>query len=324
MQLCVSSPKDENNTTTHSKLQNLQILMLSSTRISKVNAARSPTETPKGQEGKGERGSSALPSRSLKVEEEYFFEEEEAAASGSVQIPKSIKSGVPPFSLKEARRRPSMLASMFDFSAMDPADLRGFKSFLFPADREFPIAMGLVVAQAVSGAGALSSVISVNLFNTASEYSSAAALFDEVFLRKVAFTWMPYNPTLGPLPYVVGTATPTISSVGCTVISLYHGATGYSGFGPSLANSTATIHHTAHTFQHVWRNNEKKMKGGPDLGKTGVVTPLQGWCPSDTTATGGYTGQVQILGSKNLTSQFFSLEIGVWALQFDLIFRNRA
>jgi len=213
---------------------------------------------------------------------------------------------------------------------MDPRQLSGvstevlktFRGLMFGQNRVYKFVLGNLETIAVDSSGNVGgssggTIPMVNFINAA-EWSSLAALFDEVYLQSAELVWLPYNL------YRANAPASNRSNCGLAWIAHHHNASTYTSFTSALVNPTLKLTMTnALKFKYKWNNIERVKKDSIDIVKSGTATPTQGWCPTNATSIAVYQGYVQYLGAATITD-WTSLNLGNVAVRYKLWFRNRA
>jgi len=204
-----------------------------------------------------------------------------------------------------------------------PKEVLTMGKFLFPPYRIFDFSVGLNLAVSTDASGNISSSTGFNPqvtgITSAAEWSSLAALFDEIFIDQVEFNWMPHVPWA----FDAGSVAVRPPTMGCTVLSLYSGASPFTSMAASLSCSTAQVHHLGKPFRYTYHNVERMDPRGPCNSYSGTAIPTQGWCSTNSTSMTSLQGAIQMIAATSVTTTFYSLEFGRFATRYHAYFRNR-
>jgi len=196
---------------------------------------------------------------------------------------------------------------------------------MFPQSRVFTFVIGAAVTGATDSSGnfggaANGMTISAVTASTASEWASLIALFDEAFVGEMHHHWIPYNRYA---PQNVGLSGPARFSVGLAMCALHHGGAVYTSAANMASNPSFKGSNTGDPFKYTWRNIEKMDPKGISPTTSGTSAITQGWCNTNATTFGGYTGQSQFIGWATISGNVSST-VGSFVTRFKVHFRNRA
>jgi hypothetical protein len=168
--------------------------------------------------------------------------------------------------------------------------------------------------------GIVNSTFSIATVATVSEFAQFAVIFDEFFIHKVTFTYRPYNRYASRS--LAGADIQGVSSVGLGVVSLHHGAGGYSTPTVLVNNASYKRCHTGDPWTYTWVNIESP-KSTVNVSAGAATPPVQGWCNTGATSAQVYTGTVQMFGDASINSAV-SVPLGAYSFVADISFRARA
>jgi len=235
---------------------------------------------------------------------EYLYEPEEWQDGAPISSPKTTPT---PQVLKLELSRPVGLRAMLASSR------------LFMGPYKFRLASQISMSS--NGSGYVNSVLNVATVSSSSDFSSLASVFGEFFVHSLKLTWMPQSIYSGPIGFVNTTLTQA-SNLPIVVSSSQHGTPAYSTATDALNNGKSRYESTGVRFAYTWKNVEthKVMTMVSPLATSAVST--QGWCRSDSTSAGAYTGHVQFL-SGTTSGLPASAALGSFACEWLVFFRNR-
>lgn len=244
-------------------------------------------------------------------------DEESKPSEGKIEARPMIASSR--LTLSSIRQNPMIL------STLEPEALKVVRGLLFPQSRVFDFVVGVTVTGATDSSGNFGGAAngmthSCATLSSAAEWSALQSLFDEVFVAEMHHVWMPYNRYA---PQNVGLSGPGRYSVGLAMASLHHSAAVYTSAANMHSNPSVKDHHSGDPFKYIWKNIEKMDPKGICPFPAGTSSPTQGWCSTNTTSFGGYTGQAQFIGWDTISGNVSST-VGRFVVSIKAHFRNRA
>ncbi len=225
-------------------------------------------------------------------------------------------------SLSMIRSNPSLL------SGLTAESLTVVRGFFFPSHTVFQLNLGTVQAVSTDSSGNWGGAVAGTTFpvanlNTAAEWSSMQALFDEVFVERMRLDWMPHN-RYTQYNLQASAVSGAKYSVGVGFVSLHHGAATYTSFATCLVNPTLKLGYAGDPFTYEWVNIEKMTPQGYSGSVSGTAVVGQGWCNTNSTTFAAYSGTVQSIGCVAMGGYTTTVELGRMAIRYRLHFRNRA
>jgi hypothetical protein len=181
-----------------------------------------------------------------------------------------------------------------------------------------PMRLATVVSMSSSGAGLVNSTIAVSVVASLTEFTAAAGLFEEFFVKKMTVDWMPSS--MGTV-ITGGTSGTNQQSVGMIVASLFHASGAYSTAALAAACKGATLATTGLPFTHQWRNNENPSSTVL-VNPTASAVAVQSWCSTAATPAAAYTGFIQFI-SNTSNALPNSAILGMFMVSYEVLFRQR-
>lgn len=185
--------------------------------------------------------------------------------------------------------------------------------------KEHRIVLGASFQVSSGSVGITSQLVSNDILSGLTEFTALSTIFSEFFINKFEVVYQPqsrYSKPYGPIDLP--------NDVPLVVANLQHGMPAYTSHTEACSNAGLFITNTADPWKVRWNNTERKSSGVVPVAGTTTATPSQGWCLTDVTNAGLYTGALQIISPAALPNPAFNFLYGTVVVRWDVSFRSRA
>jgi hypothetical protein len=166
-----------------------------------------------------------------------------------------------------------------------------------------------------SGTGAINSTIAMSLVQSNPDFVALSGVFNEFFIKSATVKYEPNSMYNYPLTGVVATSVSSLP-VGCA--DLQHAQPAYTSITSATENWRYEHNNSGRPFVYGWQNSESPNSTvTPDT--SGVNT--QSWCMVSNAAN--YTGNLQFISQPAPPALPVSQVLGVFLVEWDLLFRVR-
>jgi hypothetical protein len=182
------------------------------------------------------------------------------------------------------------------------------------SNKVYPFRISTALNMSSSAGGIINSLIGTSVVQSAADYTSLSAIFEEFFITRIYVKWEPISQYQFPLTGLPDGKTVANVPVGCA--NLLNLAPAYTSM-TNMSNNFKYQHSSSGTpFSYEWINDQS-----PNGGVLSTTATTQTWC--STTSGQTYTGAMQFISQSAPPGLPVSTVLGVFAVHFEVLMRTR-
>jgi len=183
--------------------------------------------------------------------------------------------------------------------------------------KQYRFRLATTLTASSSAGGILNATISNSTLASNVEFVALSSVFNEFFVKSMATQWEPVSMYNYPLTGVTATS---VSSLPLGVADLQHDASAYTSQSVMSQNFRYAHHNTGRPFSYSWLNVESPTSTVLDPSPAGTAG-FQAWAL--TAAVANYGGSIQYLTQSAPPGLPASQQLGVFLVEWDVLFRVR-